>query len=99
MQQRKGWPSWIPGLTSTISKGHCTLPPGTPKERVDILRKAFKATLEDPEFLQDAKKSKLDITYVSAEEIEKLVSKILGISQKTKESLGFLVRGTKKKTN
>jgi tripartite-type tricarboxylate transporter receptor subunit TctC len=76
-----------------------TLPPGTPKERVAILRKAFKATLEDAEFLQDAKKSKLDITYVSAEEIEKLVAKILGISQKTKDSLGFLVRGTKKQTS
>jgi tripartite-type tricarboxylate transporter receptor subunit TctC len=76
-----------------------TLPPGTPKERVAILRKAFKATLEDAEFLQDAKKSKLDITYVSAEEIEKLVAKILGISAKTKASLGFLVRGTKKQTS
>jgi tripartite-type tricarboxylate transporter receptor subunit TctC len=76
-----------------------TLPPGTPKERVNILRKAFKATLEDPEFLQDAQKSKLDITYVSAEEIEKLVSRILGISQETKDSLGFLVRGTKKQTS
>jgi tripartite-type tricarboxylate transporter receptor subunit TctC len=76
-----------------------TLPPGTPKERVAILRKAFKATLEDPEFLQDAKKSKLDITYVSADEVEKLVSKILGISQETKDSLGFLVRGTKKQTS
>jgi tripartite-type tricarboxylate transporter receptor subunit TctC len=76
-----------------------TLPPGTPKERVDIVRKAFKATLEDPEFSQDAKKSKLDITYVSAEEIRKLVSQILGISEKTKASLGFLVRGTKKQTS
>jgi len=67
------------------------LPPGTPKERLSILRKAFKATLKDPEFLAQAKKSKLIINYVSGEEIEKFVDQILGISQKTKESLQFLV--------
>jgi len=44
-------------------------------------------------------KTVLDITYVSADEIEQLVSKTLGISQKTKDSLGFLVRGTKKQTS
>lgn len=68
-----------------------SLPPGTPKERLSILRKAFKATLKDPEFLAQAKKSKLIINYVSGEEIEKFVDQILGISQKTKESLQFLV--------
>jgi hypothetical protein len=67
------------------------LPPGTPKERLGILRKAFKATLEDPQFLADAKKSKLVIDYVSGEEIEKSVDQILATSPKTKESLQFLV--------
>jgi tripartite-type tricarboxylate transporter receptor subunit TctC len=67
------------------------LPPGTPKERLSILRKAFKATLEDPEFLAEAKKSKLIIDYVSGEEIEKFVDEILAISPETKESLQFLV--------
>ncbi|MCH7569120.1 MAG: hypothetical protein IH919_00915, partial [Deltaproteobacteria bacterium] len=62
------------------------LPPGTPKERLSILRKAFKATLEDPIFLAQAKKSKLIINYVSGEEIEKFVDQILAISPKTKES-------------
>lgn len=63
-----------------------SLPPGTPKERLSILRKAFKATLEDPEFLAQAKKSKLIINYVSGEEIEKFVDEILTISPETKES-------------
>jgi len=67
------------------------LPPGTPKEQLSILRKAFKATLEDPRFLAQAKKSKLIINYVSGEEIEKSVDQILGISPETKESLQFLV--------
>ncbi len=48
-----------------------TLPPGTPKERVQLLRAAFDATLKDPEFLADAKKSKLNVDPVHVEEIEK----------------------------
>jgi len=68
-----------------------TLPPGTPKERLSILRKAFKATLKDPQFLAEAKKSKLVIDYVSGEEIEKFVDQMLAISPKTKKSLQFLV--------
>jgi len=73
------------------------LPPGTPKERLSILRNAFKATLEDPEFLAEAKKSKLLIDYVSGEEIEKLVDEILAISPETEKSLQFLVVVKKKK--
>ncbi|HXV84750.1 MAG TPA: hypothetical protein VEG60_33300 [Candidatus Binatia bacterium] len=67
------------------------LPPGTPKERLSILRKAFKATLEDPEFLAEARSSNLVIDYVSGEEIEKSVAQILAISPKTKTKLQFLV--------
>ncbi len=55
------------------------------------MRKAFKATLDDPQFLAEAKKSKLVIDYVSGEEIEKFVDQILGISPETKKSLQFLV--------
>jgi tripartite-type tricarboxylate transporter receptor subunit TctC len=37
------------------------LPPGTPKERVELLRKAFTDTMKDPEFVAEAAKAKLDI--------------------------------------
>jgi len=52
------------------------LPPGTPKDRVQILRKAFLDTLGDPEFLADANKSNLDIAPVGGEEIGKTVDNI-----------------------
>ncbi|HSE91225.1 MAG TPA: hypothetical protein VLJ79_33760 [Candidatus Binatia bacterium] len=68
-----------------------TLPPGTPKERLSILRKAFKATLDDPEFLAEAKSSELIIDYVFGEEIEKSVDQILAISPKVKAKLQFLL--------
>jgi len=51
-------------------------PPGVPKDRADVLRKAFADTMTDPEFLADAKKAKLEITPVSGEKIEKLVEEV-----------------------
>lgn len=50
-----------------------TLPPGVPRERVQLLRQAFADTLKDGEFLADAKKSNLVIDGVSGSEIEKIV--------------------------
>ena len=72
-------------------------PPGVPKDRVEILRKAYKAALKDPQFLAEAKKSRLAIRYVSPEEINQQVDRMLSISPKTIENLQFLVRSKKKK--
>jgi tripartite-type tricarboxylate transporter receptor subunit TctC len=69
-----------------------TLPPRTPKDRVNILRKAFKATMEDKEFLADAKKSNLTVEYVSGEEAEKLVKQIYSMPPQVKERLSFTIR-------
>lgn len=49
------------------------LPPNTPKDRVQIFRKAFLETLKDPEFLAEAKKSNLDINPLPGEEVEKMI--------------------------
>jgi tripartite-type tricarboxylate transporter receptor subunit TctC len=67
------------------------LAPGTPKDRVQIMRKAFMDTMKDPEFLDDAKKSKLDIDPMSGEELEKTVHGLFKLSPtivaKLKEAL------------
>jgi len=52
------------------------LPPGTPKARADILRRAFLATLKDPEFLVEAKKAKLDVDPLTGQEAESIVSNL-----------------------
>lgn len=49
-------------------------PPGTPKDRVQSLRKAFMAMMEDPEFKADATKSKLDLDPIGGEEVQKMIS-------------------------
>ena len=51
-----------------------TLPPATPKDRVQILRKAFEDTLKDPEFLAEGKKADLSVNLVSGDEAEKIIS-------------------------
>jgi tripartite-type tricarboxylate transporter receptor subunit TctC len=73
-----------------------TVPPGIPKDRLQLLRKAYADTLKDPEFLAEAKKVKLEVTYTSGEEIEKYVDEMLTITPKAKELLSFLLTKGKK---
>ena len=68
-----------------------SVPPGTPKDRLQLLRKAFTDTMKDPEFIAEAEKSKLETTYVSGEEIDKYVNQVLSITPRAKEVLDFLV--------
>ena len=70
--------------------------PDTPKPLLDTIRKGFTATMKDPEFIAEANKAKLETTYVSGEEIDGHVNKIMSITPKAKELLSFLI--TKPKT-
>lgn len=58
------------------------LPPGTPKDRLKTLRKAFMDVMKDPELLADAKKAKLDITPLDGEELEQNVKNIFKLDPK-----------------
>ena len=48
-----------------------TVPPGVPKDRLEILQKGFVSTLKDPELLAEATKSKLDIEVIDGPTIAK----------------------------
>ena len=50
---------------------------GTPPDRVSILRGAFMATMQDPDFQADADKLKLDIEAMSGEEAQAIVSEMM----------------------
>lgn len=52
------------------------LPPGTSKERVLVLRKAFHATMKDREFLAETEKAKMAVDPVSGEELKRVVDKL-----------------------
>lgn len=73
-----------------------SVPPGTPKERLQLLRKAFADTMKDKEFIAEAEKSKFEATYVSGEEIDNYVKQVLAITPKAKELLDFLMVKPKK---
>jgi len=51
--------------------------PDTPPERVAALRRAFDATMRDPEFLAEADKALLDIAPLSGEESQKIADSIV----------------------
>ncbi|MDP2603381.1 MAG: tripartite tricarboxylate transporter substrate-binding protein [Deltaproteobacteria bacterium] len=63
------------------------LPPGTPKDRVQVLRKAFMDIFNDPEFLVEAKKTNLDIGPLSGEEIAKTVENLFKLEAPVIERL------------
>jgi tripartite-type tricarboxylate transporter receptor subunit TctC len=75
-----------------------SLPPETPRDRLQTLRKAFASTLRDPACLAEARKMKLYIQPVTGEEIEAYVKEIYSMSDTVKENLRFLVT-PEKKTN
>ena len=66
-------------------------PPGVPKDRVDVLRRAFMDTMKDKDFLAEAAKGNFEIRPVAGEDIQKLVQEIYdtpaAIVQKTTQLL------------
>ena len=66
--------------------------PGTPPDRVKMLRDAFVKTLSDPEALDEAKKGRMDVDPATGEELEKLVNEIFSsppeVVERVKKILG-----------
>ncbi len=61
--------------------------PDTPAERVEALRRAFLATLRDPEFLEEAAKANLDVDPVPGEEVEALIRELFDAPESIKARL------------
>jgi tripartite-type tricarboxylate transporter receptor subunit TctC len=52
-------------------------PPGTPDERVKILREAFKTSMSDPALVADAQKRRWDLDPVGGEDLEQMAKEIM----------------------
>lgn len=52
-------------------------PPATPADRVRLLREAFAKAVKDAEFVGEAKKAKIEVGYISAEEVLKMFHSLL----------------------
>jgi tripartite-type tricarboxylate transporter receptor subunit TctC len=68
--------------TASITRPYA-LPPGTPKNRVEMLRRAFRETMKDKDFVAEAVKSKLDVDPVTGEEVEKIVAGLFKVDAAT----------------
>src|SRR5262249_20998800 len=66
-------------------------PPGVPADRLAALRRAFEATLADPEFRADADKAQLEIEPLTATEIEALLAKAYGAPRTIVQKAAALV--------
>jgi tripartite-type tricarboxylate transporter receptor subunit TctC len=68
------------------------VPPGTPKERVKILRAAHAKAMADPQLLDEAKKGQMEVEPMSGEELQKLAETIInqppGVIARVKNVLG-----------
>jgi tripartite-type tricarboxylate transporter receptor subunit TctC len=51
------------------------MPPGVPAERVAMLRRAFQAAVNDPAFIAEAQRQRLDINAVAGEGVAQLLAK------------------------
>jgi len=51
------------------------MPPGTPSQYVEIMRKAFDAAMKDPAFLADAEKARLEIDPIGGAQMAEMVRK------------------------
>jgi tripartite-type tricarboxylate transporter receptor subunit TctC len=62
-------------------------PPGVPADRIDILRRAFDATVADPEFLGAAQKAGLTINPMRGEDVQSAVDTLIASPQETLETV------------
>ena len=90
----KSWRAVAEMLTLTYRNAYPLLaPPGVPKRLVKILRDAFWATVNDPQYLTDARKiGYLDDVPLRGEEVQALINKILSASKEIKDRMAKIIK-------
>ena len=69
--------------------------PGAPTDRVTALRRAFDATMKDPELLAEAERIKVGVSPMTGEELQKLVADVSNLSPALLEKLRAAYTTTK----
>lgn len=76
-----------------ISRAYVTTP-GVPADRVNALRRAFDATMKDPEFVAEAAKSKMDISPSTGEEAQKVAEAMINAPADVRARAKAIFEGT-----
>jgi tripartite-type tricarboxylate transporter receptor subunit TctC len=67
-------------------------PPTTPQARRDALRGALQAAMKDPQFIADAKKTNIDISPMTGEEVEQFIARLSSVPPAIVERVKKAVR-------
>ena len=51
--------------------------PGTPPDRIAILREAYAKAMQNPELLAEAKKARMDVELVTGEQLQALAKRVM----------------------
>jgi tripartite-type tricarboxylate transporter receptor subunit TctC len=62
-------------------------PPGVPRDRVDLLRRAFDDTMKDPAFLADAAQINAEIDPLTGEQVQDVVTRVLATPKPIKDQI------------
>jgi tripartite-type tricarboxylate transporter receptor subunit TctC len=68
------------------------LPPNTPKDRLQILRRSFLATLKDPDLLADMQRARLDLNPLTGEEMQEAVERLWKLDKPLVEKLKDILK-------
>lgn len=66
--------------------------PGTPADRVAILRDAFAKAIKDPELIAEAQKAKIDMQFISAEQVLKDFNAMMNQTPETLKEMGKYIK-------
>ena len=66
--------------------------PGTPADRVAMLRDAFAKAINDPELLAEAKKAKINMHLISHEQVQKDFNALLNQTPETLKEMGTYIK-------
>lgn len=66
--------------------------PGTPADRVAILRDAFAKAIKDPELIAEAQKAKIEMQFISAEQVLKDFNAMMNQTPETLKEMGKYIK-------
>ena len=66
--------------------------PGTPADRVAILRDAFAKAIKDPELIAEAQKAKIEMQFISAEQVLKDFNALMNQTPETMKEMGKYIK-------
>ncbi len=79
-------------VSQTVFHRSYIAPPETPPAQLEVLRAAFDKTVTDPQFLEDAKKSRVDIEPLSGAKVQAVIAKLYAAPRDVIERARAVIR-------